>query len=584
MEFVQQAGPQYVDQLNALLEAKRKEMKGEGLSPYSSAYSAGLQQVRFNFVDELSREHPELIRKLPPQPVSANIKLITSEEVTNLFNRDGAAALLNLIERNSADSFNLNALRDAAKLLGVKGVHTATKGLKGLDAKTAVRNLILGKKTNIQEFQNIQERQRQAYRGRYTVEQLNAMSDDELKVILAQLGLERTGTHQSLVKRILANQAPLTQTIGYTQAALESMKVDQLRNILRNLNAKSSGNKKDLVMRILTLEGQPSGGEVNASETIARIKDIVDEEGTIAARRYAEEIAPDVYESATVSELQELVRLLAIKPQKAGSTPVKKELIKAITGKSSSLQASRERREAIQADLSLCEQSSEEELDIAARELGINTRGLSKLQICQEIHRAYLYRFSSLILSQLAPGGKTTLANLASMTADERKKAIQALARSAKYAPVSTLPDLMREFLVSHYKARALQYAPDALEVINEYLMDGVVPQRQRDLDELARVFNDINPELFTLEDTRALSAALDELYISFIRVVMRGEEGSTQALMDRFSHFGYSPARRNAGVLSRPRVAPQPVIQYPEERAGEQAFEEEEEGEELSL
>ena len=583
--FARAAGPAYLKQYNDAVEATKERLKAEGVSHVTPEYRRALQNTRFQFLRDLYRNHRELHRRITA-PVKKE-KLVTSDDVSAIFNHGGADELLKDIEEGEAANFNLNALKEAAKLLGVKGSSEATKGKKGDDAKEAVRDLILDNAEEIQERSEIEKRRQQAYNGRHTAEELSKMNEDQLREVAKRLGVKTTGTKKTLIKNILSRQAPISVNIGYTESALKSMRVDQLRNILRNMGLSPTGNKDPLIERILENQGRMGEAPgVSVADTLAEIKSIAEEQGAIPARELAASIDPDVYQRASTDDLKELSALLALKVEKAGSTATKEEYIRALTHKSSALQRSRERTRVIQADLSLCEESTDEELQEAARELKLNIRGLDKHQICALIYEKYLYRFSSLMLEEFGPEGKSSFSKLAGMTPAARKRAIENLARRSKYAPVSTLPDLLREFLFAHYRTRALRYAPDSLDVLNAYLMDGIIPNNMRDLEGLAGILSDISPDLYTFETVEAITTGLDEIYKAFIRVIAKGEEGSTNLLMDRMANFTYSPPRRNIGPLSRPRQAVQQFpaeqpLEHLDERQGEEEFERQEEEEE---
>lgn len=580
-KFIAQAGRQYTDLVNQRMIALREDYRRRGIALTSKEYRQEAKQIRWDVLMDLYENHPELIRRLAPRAEAT--KTITAEEVEKLFNKDGMRAVLGLVQDNKAVDFNLNALKEAAKVLGVTKTSVVTKGLKGEDSKEALYKYILSQTPQILEREAIQREEQQAFGNVYTIERLNAMSEQELRDILRGMGLDTTGSRVALVKRILSNQARPTTIPKYSESYLKSLKVDALRNLAKNLNIPSSGRKDDLIARILDAQGGAAAeaGGVNVTEELARLRDIANTEGVMAARRAARDISPETYEKATVVQLKNLTKLLALEVQRAGTTATKDELIRAITGRVPTSAASRERRRALQADTALCEESTDEEVREAAKELGIDTRGMSKADICRAIYEAYLYRFSSLVLDQLGPGSERTLAQLAQLPPLRRTTAIKDIARRAKFTNVTTLADLMREFLLSHYRTRALRYAPDVVNLVSDFLLNGDVPNDLRDLDDMVKVFADINPNLLTLDSSQEQMAGLTEFYNTLVQPVMSNSAAAVDILQGAFARFSYAtPTRRRAGPLSRQRVeqpAPAPILE-------EEIPEEEEEEEEIPV
>lgn len=588
-DFVKASGKEYVDEMNRRLERERGALRREGLASSSTQYRQALQRVRFDYVTELNEQG--LLRNIPQGGQATTNQAITLERVTALFNSPsgGRTALLELVTSNPAANFNANALRQAATLLGVKGVATATKGKRENDLKQAIRDLILGKSGLIQEQAQTEEAEAQAMEGRFTQQTLEEYSDDELRELLASQNLDSTGTRTALIRRILSNQAAPAQVVKYSNAVLQSYKVDQLKNILRNLKLKISGTKPELIERILGAQGEAPTSNVDQI-----ITDIISsynngDIGLSEARERAREVSPDVYNKATVMRLREFLRLLGLDKtiQKAGTTATKAEIIRAITGGVTSTQLSQDRRRTIQTNLALCEQSTDEELRRVAQELNIDVRGMDKRAMCEAIHENYLNKFSSLLITELSEG-TNSLANLARMDDKSRTRAIQTLARRAGYQQVSSLQDLMREFLLSHYRSRALRFAPDTLDAANAFLNAGEIVGDEITLGDMARIFADINPDLLSLAP-QAQADALDELYKAFILPVMQGDEGSSALLERQFGRFSYSPARRNRGVLAGRLPAPQqqqaPFVPAPQSFIPEEPLDEDEdEDEEFSV
>jgi hypothetical protein len=568
VDFAKASGKKYADELQEKEDVLKKQMLSDGLKSSDKDYKLNLQQLRYDYISGLAAK--KLLKDIPkPDERGANEKTITIEMVDKAFKdpQNGRQALLDLVMNNSASSFNTNALRQAASSLGVKNVSNATKGKKGDDTKRAIRDLILGKSDLIRERAATEQAEAEAMEGRYTQQSLSEYSDVELKRLLSDLNLATTGTTAAMIRRILANQAPPSTTVKYSEALLKSYKVEELKDILRNIKEKVSGTKPELIKRILMSQGERGSSDESSIESmIADITKAYNEDLDLrTARRAAAEISADAYNKASVVMLKEFLRVLGLDKTivKAGTTATKSEIIKALTGgKTTSEARSRERTRSIQTNLSLCEESTLEELIITARELGLLVNDtMDKRDICVAIHDQYLNKFSSLIISELGQAG--SLENLSKLPEKERIVKIKSLARRAGYREISTMSDLLKEFLISHYRSRAAKYAPDAIDPrqdsLDTFLRTGDLPTSDSDLEDLARVFADLQPDLLSL-DVDAQDQALMELYGAFISPIMSGDRGAIALLEQKFSRFAYSPARRGRqGVSTR---VPQPVYQ----------------------
>jgi len=88
----------------------------------------------------------------------------------------------------------------------------------------------------------------------WTEESLTGLKNIELKAILADLGLKKSGNKDVLDDRILGREVVDVATTKKQEESLKGLKNIELKAILADLGLKKSGNKNVLVDRILGRE------------------------------------------------------------------------------------------------------------------------------------------------------------------------------------------------------------------------------------------------------------------------------------------------------------------------------------------
>lgn len=361
------------------------------------------------------------------------------------------------------------------------------------------------------------------------------------------------------------------QQSGIRSAAeLQGRTVAQLRSLASaaGISSRDVPDRKEAIVATLSraagLQGMRSKEEMtiivrdmiarlfNASATVDQIKD--------EARQYL----ADELEKVDHDTMKQLSKLLALsfRNEVTGKAiaPSRKAIVMALTGAQSQTSLSREGRKSLRNDRGACRTASIDEVRLVAKSHNIPTFGVSHVELCDKLYAQYLTNASELVL-----GSAEKLVEYARLAPVDRQKKIRALVAQLHLdvpagERIETISQLLNHWVLTHYKARAMNLYPRLVAVVEDYLMGGNIPQSASDRHSLGVIFSDIDRRLPSMSDNE-ITNTLGNIYANFLaRLASEDDAQTLQAFNQYRDKVGFG-TYSEAGSPPRTRArSPSPV------------------------
>lgn len=231
------------------------------------------------------------------------------------------------------------------------------------------------------------------------------------------------------------------------------------------------------------------------------------------------------------------------------ASPSKSEMVAAIFGEKLSDIVKTSRGSKTQQPFSNkanCNSASQMAIDSAVKTYGINTRGKSRAEICDEIFAAYYNTISDKFLDK-----KKDLTDALAATGLDRQTRVDKLAKRLNIeVPSGRLSDLVYQWMLQHYKGRALTFYPgeNADDMVEAFIMSGTIPSGGE--EKLAVIFSDVNRGAVNASPSERVGQ-LQSFYQNFVQRLRSGDTRDFAGNLDSFSF-----SRTTRGTYA-PRTSP---------------------------
>jgi len=492
----------------------------------SGNYRNALRDFRYNMVQNLHRDG--LLRDTDQisqvEAVSAGLsREYTKADVLAKMNLLGRERFIEWIGQQTPAGFKTNALEEAAAQLKVP---RTTTGI-GLVKKTNLYNIIM------------------ARTGGSSVASMGGN------------GTPNRGVDARIVDELQRRNIQST-------SQLSAMRSDDLKELAKQYDVQRSGKKSDIINSIATSAG------MSAMRDRVQIESDID-----AIIRLAAVDPGQAREQGRYLDANELTQVPLIKMRQLASAislrkefpvlpggrrigaPSRELIIATLTGNRTERSRSRENRESIMSNVQDCNSASMSTVLKIAQDLRIPSLGLTQEQLCDKIYAAHLARISELIVRR---GGE--IENIATLNGQAQVDEVKRLANTLKLGSnITTLDDLIRKWLMSHYQARAISLYPQRQQDVMNYLSDGALPRGADALRDLSVVFSDVRRDMYNMSD-QDRRAALQGLYDQFINRLSLGGRSASGTFLANLQRYGFGTYQqgspnRQMGNIPSPQMSP---------------------------
>jgi len=561
-EFVREArelAPEYgeeaVDMYNdfaeqlANQEATLKHAIGENGKPLTTTEkSARNKELIYDFLKQWEGVFGKLPELGEEKQTVSRKNLITTKQIESIFNNGlGATELIQFIKDHAASQFNANALQLAASLLGVSGVSAATKGVLKDRKREIIRDMILNS-NGLENYAKLLAENTRAKESMYTRDKLADMETDQLRQILRDMKLSDQGTRAELINRILENQKTPVITTTLTKEALSRMTNDELKAMLASVGLPYSNLKKEgLVERILANASRFGNNASREKSVYDKLSDIIAKatRGNIAeAKQDLRNLGANAIASVNRDELLRVARVLSYD---IPTNATKDVIIQELTGTIPTSSVQKATKNKYKSSYSSCIEADHDEVVSLAKSMGIRYVGVSKETLCKNINEHFLHNAIDKFLVDTNAYITSLEKAISHRTPKQRETAISGIARRAGFT-AKTLHQLLTQFFESHYRIRALNINPRLVDNVEKFIHQGVI---SGNLGEFARIFSDIDPDLLSLED-RAIADQLQLLYNNVFGPIAADDRTALSIIEKYIDKLNYEVKHSSNVIMAR--------------------------------
>lgn len=461
-------------------------------------YSNMLKEERLRFINRLRQEgrlvEPEVVRGLDGKIITSAGKSVTKKNVEDFLasvaqSHNEREKIVHWVSSKHPSEFNINALEHIAKYFKIP--ISGQNGIEGSgeEKKANIYNRILG---------------RDGYSGKKS----NFKSLNEVSSIVGSLGLRN---YSDLIAQTKDTLAQIAKDVGIAHTGSKQKIAD---NIASLLNWSILPSKLDLQTRLRQLREQ--------YPNVEELKRAIMRDNVISAD------ALDLHFNA--DDVKSLFDELKFNV----TAKNKKERIRAITDKESSISSARANKVVEVRDLQSCLSLPPDALDATLKNYKCQSRGLTHNEKCKLAAGKESLKRAEKILVRFNVQGENkkmdSLSKALGMTITNEAQLLPVLANNL-------------------YVGKAYVHAPEVSDDVQAFISNGALPSSHK-VYHMARVFSDIAPGIMNMGSINDVTNALKRARQEYIEPLLRSD-------LNRFTQvknvYGFSISGKNEIRDERP-------------------------------